>query len=213
MTDPREFLSSRITRPKCAPTAELFGHLPDYLRYAHPSPQGGEDDSGDDDDYDLGTPTQDDLSPLKERQRKRLRESAGVKPKPSQKRTAGPSSLKSKISLPPAGRMKCLWGGGCTVQMPFDYTLDTIKDWKNHIASHLAKSDKSTDDSAGRNQKMKVVKCGWDGCGAKVERGYLFKHIVTHEMRFKLLCPRGCEVAIRDDNLDRHLRSCRLGDQ
>ena len=95
--------------------------------------------------------------------------------------------------------------------MAFDYTLDTIKDWKIHVASHLTKPDGPIRDSVG-GQKVRMVACGWGGCSAEVERGYLFKHIVTHEVRFKLLCPYGCEVAIRDDNLDRHLRSCRRND-
>ena len=212
LTDPSEFISWRITRPKCASTAELFGHLPSYAQCIQPSPRKevDNDDEDDDDDYDEDTLTQDVLSPLKKRQRKKLRESAGVKPKASKKRTAGPSTLKPKTSLPPVGRMKCLWGGDCTVRMAFDYTLDTIKDWKNHIASHLAEPNEPSEGSAGRCQKVKMVTCSWGDCDTKVEKGYLFKHIVTHEVRFKLLCPRGCEVAIRDDNLERHLRSCRL---
>jgi len=200
---PCEFISSRIAQPKCASTVELFGHLPGYLQHVHPPPQEEEDDDG--------APTHDVLSPLKKRQRKKIRESAGIKPKPSTKRTAGPSIPKPKTSLPPVGRVRCLWGGDCTVQMTFDYTLDTIKDWRNHIASHLAKSDGSTEGPTGGCQKM--VKCLWGGCSAKVEKGYLFKHIVTHEVRFKLLCPRGCGVTFRDDNLERHLRSCRMSDR
>ena len=210
LTNPREFISSRITQPKCASTAELFGHLPSYSQCVQPSSQEEEDD--DDDGHDEDTSRQGVLSPLKKRQRKGLRESAGVKPRSTKKRAVGPSVLKSKTSLPPAGRMRCLWGDDCTVRMPFNYTLDTIKDWKNHIGWHLTRSNESTDDPVGRCQTVKMVTCGWDGCSVKVERGYLFKHIVTHEVRFKLLCPRGCEVAIRDDNLERHMRSCRLGD-
>lgn len=34
-------------------------------------------------------------------------------------------------------------------------------------------------------------------------RGYLFKWIVIHEARFKVLCPRECGVTIRDDDLER----------
>jgi len=207
---PCEFILSRVAQPKCASTAELFGHLPGYLQHVHPRPQE-EEDNNNRDDHDEGALTQDVLSPLKKLQRKGIRERAGVKPKPPTKRTAGPSIPKPKPSLPPVGRVRCLWGGGCTVEMAFDYTPDTIKDWRNHIFSHLTKSNEPTEDPPGRCQKM--VKCHWGGCGAKVERGYLFKHIVTHEVRFKLLCPRGCGVAFRDDNLERHLRSCRLSDQ
>ena len=205
---PCEFISSRIAQPKCASTAELFGHLPGYLQHAHPPPQEEDDNNNNDDDD--GTFTQEVFSPLKKRQRKKIRESAGVKPKPPIKRTIGPS-IPKPTSLPPVGRARCLWGRDCTVQMAFDYTQDTIRDWKNHIASHLVKSNTPTEDPAGRHQKS--VKCRWGGCSEKVERGYLFKHIVTHEVRFKLLCPRGCGVAFRDDNLERHLRSCRLSDQ
>ena len=98
--------------------------------------------------------------------------------------------------------MQCLWGGDCTAVKTFDYSMGAIKDWKNHIASHLAESSEVVGGSAGR------VKCRWGGCNKEVERGYLFKHITTHEVRFKLLCPRGCGVAIRGDNLERHLRVC-----
>ena len=97
--------------------------------------------------------------------------------------------------------------------MDSNYTFETIREWKSHLASHLAKSGEPTEDSVGRAQlRVRVVECNWDGCNAKVERGYLFKHIVTHEVRFKLLCPRDCGVAIRDDNLERHLKSCRLSE-
>lgn len=98
--------------------------------------------------------------------------------------------------------MQCLWGGDCTAVKTFDYSMGAIKDWKNHIASHLAESSEVVGGSAGR------VKCRWGECNKEVERGYLFKHITTHEVRFKLLCPRGCGVAIRGDNLERHLRVC-----
>jgi hypothetical protein len=206
--DPCEFISSRVSRPKCAPTAELFGHLQSYSQHAHPSPREESDDGDDDHDEDTSAP--DVLSPLKKRQREKLRESAGVKPKPTRKHTVGLPISKPKTALPPPGRMRCRWGDDCTVQMDFDYTFDTIKDWKTHIVSHLARPSETTEDSAGRDQKVKMVKCSWGGCSAKVERGYLFKHIITHEVRFKLLCPRGCEVAIRGDNLERHLRTCPL---
>ena len=107
--------------------------------------------------------------------------------------------------------MQCLWGDGCPTEMDFDYTFETIKGWKEHFASHLpAESNEPAGVSEERAQpKVKMVECGWDGCGAKVERGHLFEHVVTHEVRLKPLCCRGCGVAIRDDNLDRHLKSCR----
>lgn len=163
-----------------------------------------EEDDGDD-DSSRGASIQDTLSPTKKRERKKLRESAGVKPKPSQKRIAGPSNSRQKASLPPEGTMRCLWGDDCVFEMTYDYTLETLKCWKHHIGLHLTRSDQRTEDSGERG---KTVTCSWDGCSAQVERGYLFKHIVTHEVRFKLLCPHGCGIAIRDDNLDRHLRSC-----
>ena len=74
--------------------------------------------------------------------------------------------------------MQCLWGDDCPTEMDFDYTLETIKGWEIHFASHLAKSDESMENTARRAQP----KCSWDGCNAKVEKGYLFKHIVTHEV-------------------------------
>ena len=150
------------------------------------------------------------LSLPEKRRRKKLRASAGVRPKPPRKPSAGRSSADTKIHLPPKGRMQCLWGDGCTVQKVFAYSLDTIKDWKNHISSHLTEPSEVVEGSAGRVKT--VVRCRWGGCNKKVEKGYLFKHIVTHEVRFKLLCPLRCGVAIRDDNLERHLRICRLGD-
>jgi hypothetical protein len=170
-----------------------------------------ENDDGDG-DGDENTSTPDVLSPLKKRQREKLRESTGVEPKPARMHTVGPSNPKPKTTLPPPGRMRCLWGDDCTVQMNFDYTFDTIKDWKTHIVSHLVSSRETTEDSAGRDKRVKVVKCSWGGCSAKVERGYLFKHIVTHELRFKLLCPLGCGVAIRSDTLARHWKTCRLAE-
>jgi len=200
LAGPSEFISSRTSRPMCAPTAEIFGHLPGYLQSTNLSPQGE-----DNDDYDRGTLTQDALGPLRKRQRKKLRETAGVRPKPSRERVVGDLDPKPHTAFPPMGKMRCLWGDDCTVQMAFDYTFDTIRNWKKHVTSH---SNKSTEDSAESSQRVRLVECRWDGCDAEVEKGYLFKHIVTHEVRFKLLCPHGCGVTIRDDNLERHLRSC-----
>jgi len=179
----------------------MFGHLSGYSHHADPSPheEVGEDS---DEDLDLGgvSSTRDILGPLRERERERLRMSAGVKPKPSRRPSAECSwTPKAKASLPPTGEMRCLWGDNCTVEEVFDYTKDTIKGWKDHIASHL------TEPSEG-----KVVSCRWGGCNEKMKREYLFKHIVTHEVRFKQLCPRGCGVAFRDDNLARHLKVCGL---
>jgi len=96
--------------------------------------------------------------------------------------------------------------------MDFDHTLETIKEWKDHLASHLAKSNEPVEVPAGRNQpRVEMVGCSWDGCDERVERGHLFEHVVTHEARLELLCPRGCGVVITDDNLDRHLKSCPRG--
>ena len=180
----------------------MFAHIPDYSQYIGTPTQEREDDE---EGFGRSASKENTLGPLKKRERKRLRESAGVNPKPSRERVAGRSNPKPKTSLPPKGAMRCLWGDDCDIQMAFDYTLDTIKGWKNHVAWHLTRFSQPAEDNVARG---KMVICDWDGCGAMVERGYLFKHIVTHEVRFKLLCPHGCGVDIRDDNLERHLRSC-----
>lgn len=190
-----ELVRLRKSRPKCVPTAEIFGHLPDYLQCAHASPEKEEGESDDEDlDSDEVSPIRDVLSPLKKQERKRLRILAGVKPKTLRMPSAECSAPRTKISLPEEGKMRCLWGGDCIVEKEFDYTKDTIKGWKDHIASRLTSSSE--------------VWCMWDGCNEKMKREYLFKHIVTHEVRFKQLCPRGCGVAFRDDNLARHLKVC-----
>ena len=108
-----------------------------------------------------------------------------------------PRKKRLKPSLPPKGKMQCLWRDGCTVNKAFDYSAGTIKDWKTHINSHLEGS-------------VGVVKCRWGGCKEEAQKDYMFKHIVTHEVRFKLLCPRGCGVAVRDDNRERHLKVCQF---
>ena len=192
---------SRRSRPKCVSTAEIFGDLSVYSHHADPASHE-EDGKDSDEDLDLGevSPTRDTLGPLRGRERGGLRISAGVRPKPTRRPSAECSwTPKTKASLPPQGKMRCLWGDDCAVEKAFDYTKDTIKGWKDHIASHLIEPSDG-----------KVVNCRWGGCNEKMRREYLFKHIVTHEVRFKQLCPRGCGVAFRDDNLARHLKVCSL---
>ena len=36
----------------------------------------------------------------------------------------------------------------------------------------------------------------------------MWKHIVVHEPKFKIRCPRGCDVFTRSDMMRRHLQSC-----
>lgn len=199
-------LQSRLakwkSRPKCAPTAEIFGNFPDYLELTDPSPLS-EGDHDDDGDVQVIL-VHDALNPPKKRGRE-LQESGGVRSRPSQNPTIGPSNPRRNATLRPEGTMRCLWGDGCAFEMAYDYKLTTIKAWKGHIVSHLKTPNPSSKDARGQ---AKTVECSWGECNARVPKGYLFKHIVTHEVRLKLSCPHGCGVAIRDDNLGRHLKSC-----
>lgn len=36
----------------------------------------------------------------------------------------------------------------------------------------------------------------------------MWKHIVVHQPKFKIRCPRGCDVSTRADMMRRHLRYC-----
>lgn len=209
-SEPYEFIPSQVSQPKCAPTEDIFGNLIGYSEFVHPSRQEEDDNEATAGHYDTDVP-----SPLKKQQRRKLRESAGVKGTSSRnpgRSAAGPlPNPKPETSLPPAGRMQCLWGDGCPTKMDFDYTPETIEEWKDHIASHLAESSEPTEDSGGgARPRAKRVECSWNGCGTRVERERLFKHIAAHEVRLKLLCSNRCGVNIRDDNLERHLKSCRL---
>jgi hypothetical protein len=194
LSEPCEFHSSGISLPECAPTAEVFNSLPDYPPWQE------------EDDDDEGTSRHRDtdvLSPIRKKQRKKVRDSAGVKKAPARK------SRKPKTSPPPTGSMRCLWGDDCNTKMEFDYTPETIKKWENHVASHLAKSGEPAADSVGKAQpKAKTVECMWDGCGKELRRDYIFRHIASHDARFKHLCPNGCGTLIRGDNLVRHLKLC-----
>ena len=67
--------------------------------------------------------------------------------------------------------------------MDFDYPLETIKGRKTHIDLHPVESDELAGDSAGRDRGGKL--------GGVQRDDYLFKLIVTHEVRSKLLCLRG----------------------
>ena len=37
----------------------------------------------------------------------------------------------------------------------------------------------------------------------------MWKHIVVHQPKFKIRCPRGCGVSTRGDMVKRHLQYCR----
>ena len=54
-----------------------------------------------------------------------------------------------------------------------------------------------------------MIQCRWDGgCGALVNKSSMWKHIVVHQPKFKVRCPRGCGVSTRGDMMKRHLQSC-----
>ena len=54
-----------------------------------------------------------------------------------------------------------------------------------------------------------MIPCQWNGgCGAIINKNSVWKHIVVHQPKFKLRCPRGCDVFTRGDMMKRHLRTC-----
>jgi len=41
-----------------------------------------------------------------------------------------------------------------------------------------------------------------------VNKSSMWKHIVVHQPKFKIRCPRGCDVSTRADMMRRHLQTC-----
>lgn len=41
-----------------------------------------------------------------------------------------------------------------------------------------------------------------------IHKSSMWKHIVVHQPKFKIRCPRGCGVLTRGDMMRRHLQSC-----
>jgi hypothetical protein len=80
--------------------------------------------------------------------------------------------------------------------MHVDYV--DVKHWGQHVREHYA-------------DQPEMVECKWDGgCGAVISKSSMWKHIVVHQPKFKIRCPRGCGVFTRGDMMKRHLQSCAL---
>ena len=131
---------------------------------------------------------------LREKERKKIRQSSGVKPKAKAPKAKGPRSADAAPSFdPPLETVQCQWAG-CTKRLHVDYV--SVKHWGKHIRQHYA-----------RQQDM--VECRWGaGCDAVVSKSSMWKHVVVHQPKFKIRCPRGCDVMTRGDMMRRHLRSC-----
>ena len=137
------------------------------------------------------------LSPiqaLRGKGRERIRQSSGVKSKAKTPQMHGPQNVCATPSPTTTLEMvQCGWGG-CTKRLHVDYV--SVKHWGNHVREHYI-----------RQQEM--IECKWNGgCGARINKSSVWKHIVVHQPKFKLRCPRGCEVFTRGDMMKRHLRTC-----
>ena len=89
--------------------------------------------------------------------------------------------------------VRCQWEG-CTKRLHVDY-ID-VGHWGKHVREHYA-------------NEQDTIKCKWGGgCGAMVNKSSMWKHVVVHQPKFKIRCPRGCDVSTRGDMMRRHLQTC-----
>lgn len=134
------------------------------------------------------------LQNLQGKERKKIRQSSGVKYKTKTPRTHSPRDLVAGPHPKPASEMvQCMWEG-CTTTMYVDYV--NVKHWGKHIREHYT-------------NQPEMIQCQWaGGCGAAIKKSSLWKHIVVHQPRFKLRCPHGCDVFTRADMMKRHLNTC-----
>lgn len=89
--------------------------------------------------------------------------------------------------------VQCRWGD-CTEQLYVDH--NNVNHWGKHVRAHYA-SEKDR------------VQCMWgDECDSVIHKSSMWKHVVVHEEKFKVQCPRGCGVSTRGDMMRRHLQSC-----
>lgn len=93
----------------------------------------------------------------------------------------------------PLEMVQCQWEG-CTEQLYVDYI--NVRHWAKHIREHYA-------------DEHDTIQCKWKGgCGFAINKSSMWKHIVVHQPKFKIRCPRGCNVSTRSDMMRRHLRTC-----
>ena len=139
-----------------------------------------------------GSPEPSPLPAPRKKEREKMRQRSGVKSKTSAPRRRVGVTLSSES---PSELVQCRWTG-CTQQLLVDY--EHVAHWARHIRGHSA-------------AQQQAVRCRWNGgCGAIVHKSSIWKHVVVHEPRFKLRCPRGCPISTRGDMMARHLRSCRF---
>jgi hypothetical protein len=141
-----------------------------------------------------GSPDESPLKNILKKGKKKIRESDGVKSKAktgqmcSLRDNDASSSFNNNLEM-----VECQWTG-CTARLHVDFV--NVKHWGRHVREHYL-------------DKLDAVECEWEGgCGMKINKGSLWKHIIVHESRFKIRCPRRCGVFTRSDMMKRHLRTC-----
>ena len=130
------------------------------------------------------------LQALREKERRKIRQRSGVKPKAKTSPRGISTATSSNTTLE---IVECQWSG-CTKRLHVDYV--DVKHWGQHVREHYA-------------DQPEMVQCKWDGgCGAVISKSSMWKHIVVHQPKFKIRCPRGCDVFTRADMMRRHLQTC-----
>jgi len=130
------------------------------------------------------------IQTLRQKERKKIREGSGVKPKPKAPRRSVEAAPSSHL---PSETVQCKWAD-CTEQLHVDYI--SVEHWGRHIREHYA-------------DQQDTIQCKWEGgCGSRFHKSSIWKHIIVHEPRFKIRCPRGCGVSTRGDMMNRHLLYC-----
>lgn len=139
------------------------------------------------------------LPALREERRRKIRQGSGVKPKAKAPQTHSRRGSKTAPSSHSSSELvQCQWEG-CTQRLYVDYV--SVGHWGKHIREHYANQPDS-------------IRCKWgDGCDSVIHKSSMWKHIVVHQPKFKIRCPRGCDVFTRSDMMRRHLQSCTYGSE
>ena len=134
------------------------------------------------------------LAAPREKERKKIRQSSGVKSKVKAPQTHGLRNVEATPSSnTPLEMVQCQWEG-CTKRLHVDYI--SVGHWGKHVREHYA-------------NEQDMIQCKWEGgCGAVVNKSSMWKHVVVHQPKFKIRCPRGCDVSTRSDMMRRHLQTC-----
>ena len=134
------------------------------------------------------------LATLREKERKRIRQSSGVKPKAKVPQPRGLRNFEATpSSSTPLEMVQCQWGG-CTKRLYVDYI--NVEHWGKHVREHYA-------------DERDTIQCQWEGgCGDVVNKSSMWKHVVRHQSKFKIRCPYGCGVSTRGDMMNRHRKTC-----